>query len=539
MGRCVHSIGRMEREPTARILAPSSLTPMRPSQTLLRVLSWRALLGLGGSITLLAPLRAQAEEIRAQFLQINDIYEISPVSAGREGGIARIASLRKRLLQQNPQTVTVLAGDFFSPSALGTARWNGQRLAGAQMVASLNALGLDYATFGNHEFDLQEPEFQQRLKESRFGWVSTNVDDAKGQAFAGVKRSDVVTFWSDRCRPVPRPSNCRPLRIGLVGVTLNSNRMPYVRYRDPQQAIAQVLPELQSRTDAVVALTHLNLEDDRLLAQAQPGLQLLMGGHDHDNSLQFITPGFRPLAKADANGRSVYLHELRYDTDSRQLQIQSRLMQINDRIPEDPTVAAVVRTWVARGQEYFDTQGVKMEAIVGNTPVPLDGRSTTVRNSSNELTRRIAWTMRRSWSESEAAIFNSGSIRIDDWLPVGLIRQYDILRVLPFGGAINRVEMRGDLLQQVLIEGWQNRGNGGFLQWNGIERQSDIDWRINGQPLDLQRWYRIAIGAYLLTGEEQDLGFLTRQNPGLRFLAEGTDLRQAVIRDWKDFRPGP
>jgi 5'-nucleotidase len=509
--------------------APACVPPKLSRRTLL----------LGGLLTLLSATGLRAEEIRAQFLQINDIYEITPVSAGREGGVARIATLRRQLLQQNPQTVTVLAGDLFSPSALGTARWNGQRLAGAQMVASLNALGLDYATFGNHEFDLQETEFLARLKESRFGWVSTNVDDARGEAFPGVKRSEVLTFWSDRCRPVPRPNDCRPLRIGLVGVTLNSNKVPYIRYRPPQAAIAQVLPDLQSRTDAVIALTHLNLEDDRLLAQSLPDLKLLMGGHDHDNSLSYISPGFRPLAKADANGRSVYLHELRYDTISRDLSIRSRLMPVADPLPEDPAVAAVVRTWVERGRAYFATQGMQMEAIIGDTPIPLDGRSSTVRSRSNVLTERIAAAMRRSWPEAEAALFNSGSIRIDDWLPAGPVSQYDLLRVLPFGGRITQIEMRGELLQLLLIEGWENMGNGGFLQWSGITRQTDGNWRINGEPINSQRWYRIAISDYLLTGAEQDLGFLTRRNPDLRVLAEGEDVRQAVIRDWKDFRPHP
>ena len=45
-------------------------------------------------------------------LQLNDVYEISPLEGGNAGGLARVAALRQQLLQENPNTLTVLAGDF-------------------------------------------------------------------------------------------------------------------------------------------------------------------------------------------------------------------------------------------------------------------------------------------------------------------------------------------------------------------------------------------------------------------------------------------
>jgi 5'-nucleotidase len=55
------------------------------------------------------------------------------------------------------------------------------------MVAVLNAMGMDYATFGNHEFDLKEGPFFERVKEAKFTWISCNVFDANGKPFEGVK----------------------------------------------------------------------------------------------------------------------------------------------------------------------------------------------------------------------------------------------------------------------------------------------------------------------------------------------------------------
>lgn len=53
------------------------------------------------------------------FLQMNDVYELKPLGGGKKGGLARVATIRKLLLQENPNTFTVMCGDVVSPSALG------------------------------------------------------------------------------------------------------------------------------------------------------------------------------------------------------------------------------------------------------------------------------------------------------------------------------------------------------------------------------------------------------------------------------------
>jgi len=128
-------------------------------------------------------------KIHVTILHFNDVYEITPVSGGNEGGLARVATLRNQLLALNPNTITTLGGDLFSPSAIGTAKYLGDQLAGRQMVDVLNQLELDYATFGNHEFDLKEEQFNKRMDEAKFTWISSNVVNANGQSYTGVKKA--------------------------------------------------------------------------------------------------------------------------------------------------------------------------------------------------------------------------------------------------------------------------------------------------------------------------------------------------------------
>ena len=49
------------------------------------------------------------------------------------------------------------------------------------MVEAMNACGVDLVTLGNHEFDLKKHELQERLNESNFSWLATNVLTYNGE----------------------------------------------------------------------------------------------------------------------------------------------------------------------------------------------------------------------------------------------------------------------------------------------------------------------------------------------------------------------
>ena len=100
-------------------------------------------------------------------------------------------------------------------------------LRGEQMIAAWNQLGLDVATFGNHEFDFGPPTLLARMRESRFAWVSTNVlDRATGQPFGGARATHVVERDG--------------VAVGFFGLTVadtpqTSSPGPGVEFRDPHR----------------------------------------------------------------------------------------------------------------------------------------------------------------------------------------------------------------------------------------------------------------------------------------------------------------
>lgn len=443
------------------------------------------------------------------FLHINDVYEITPLANGKEGGLARVAHISKELKKKDPKnTYFVLAGDFLSPSVIGTLRDEGERIRGKQMIDVLNTAGLDYVTFGNHEFDYDDETpavLKQRINESEFGWVAANIQ---------LREGNKAVPFSKGGAPLPTSLvlDNGKIRIGLFGVCLPVNK-DYVQATDPFDAARREYADLEARTDAVVALTHLDVADDKRLAEQLPELSLIMGGHDHDHMQ--LQVGKVAIAKADANAKTVYIHRLRFNHKRQLVSIDSELKTIDDNVPEDPKTAAVVAKWQQIASKSFIEQGFEPTQVVYTTPQPWDGREATVRRDHGTLTTTIAQSMLEAFPASDLAVFNGGSVRIDDVLE-GPVTQYDIVRILPFGGGISQATMTGEFLFKVLEAGRLSRGKGGYLHHaNASYNESTKTWSIANQLLDKQRNYRVVVPDFLLTGKEFGMSFLIPANPGI------------------------
>src|SRR5690349_9280703 len=134
-------------------------------------------------------------------LQINDVYSTVPVAD--LGGLARVATLKRRIAAAGRTPFLILAGDFLSSSVASTV------FKGEQMIAALNAAGLDMATLGNHEFDFGVDLLIQRMKEARWQWVVSNVIDLQtGKPIGDAAPYVVRTFGG--------------LKVGFIGLCLTS-----------------------------------------------------------------------------------------------------------------------------------------------------------------------------------------------------------------------------------------------------------------------------------------------------------------------------
>lgn len=476
-------------------------------------------------------------DINISFLHLNDVYEISPLDNGKTGGMARVATVRQELLAENPNTVTVLAGDFLSPSVIGTLRYEGKGIKGKQMVDVMNAVGVDWVCFGNHEFDLDENDLQERINESRFNWLNSNaLEKINGELvpFGKISNGTKIPLVKTTIFTFKNTKNDE-VKVGMFGVVLPSNPKDYVWYDDFFEAAKKAYFELKPQCDFVLGLTHLNKVDDAKLAEMLPDLKLIMGGHDHDNMIQKI--GNVILAKADANAKTAYIHRIVFNKETKAIKVSSELKKINEQIADNNEVSVVVKKWENIQDGAFKALGLNKDEVIADLKEPLDGHESVVRNMQGNMGEMIANALLDASPKSiDCAFFNGGSIRIDDEVS-GKITQLDVLRILPFGGKIVEIKMRGRLLEQILEAGLVNKGSGGYLQWQKIAYdETKKEWKINGKILDVNQDYRVATSDFLLTGKERNLGFFTKQNPDIQSVIDTfpendvrNDIRKAVI----------
>ncbi len=463
----------------------------------------------------------QDRSIEWVFLQINDVYEIVPSTSVQPGGLERVATLRKQLMRDGNRVVTVMGGDFLSPSAAGNAKVDGERLAGKQMVAMLNALGVEYAALGNHEFDIAEEAFRKRLSEAEFTWVGGNVTDAAGRAFDEITRTATLRLGNQFGDSIS---------VGILSSMLTSNQASYVRYSNPIASIRSDVLKMSNTHDVLVGLTHMEAEQDALVAEQSSELSLIMGGHEHSNMLLFRGEGMTPIAKADANARSAYVHYMHFDPVTRKTSVRSEFVPMTIDVVRDRELLAIGDQWLEIAFSGFRENGFDPAKTVAVTTDQMDGLESSVRFRPTRLTRLIAEAMRED-AGAGIGLFNSGSIRIDDYIPAGPLSQYDVIRILPFPGKTLHVEMTGALLARALTESSNMKGAGGFLQTTDNVAESPTGWFVDGAPIDLGKTYSVAISDYLAGGNENGLTFIDHTKPGsgITLLETRRDLRLAVI----------
>ena len=397
---------------------------------------------LGALVACLGLPPAPAPTNPMRFLSLNDVY-VGDTLADGSGGLARVATMRARVQAEGP-TLFVLAGDFLSPSLLS------KYYGGRQMIEMLNAAKLDYATFGNHEFELARDTLVARIHIANFKWLSANCREASGDAFPGV------VAW-DTLRLAHR-------KVGIFGLTLQGDYPAYVRCSDPDSAARRVIDTLvQQGAEFVVALTHQTVEADRALLNREGRLDMILGGHEHEHMTVAIST--RYILKADANARTAQFATV-WGSKGQWREAVALLPVSPTAAPLDTAVARVAAAWA-------DSLRARLgpERVLGTIQTPLDARDAGQRRAETPLGDLVADAV-RAGTKADAALINAGAIRIDDILYPGPFTNYDLESLFLFADETRAVtvSITGARLRELLEHGVSDGviGKGGFLQVSGI-----------------------------------------------------------------------
>lgn len=442
---------------------------------------------------LAAPLAAAPAKL--VILHVNDWDRIEPVDGA--GGAARIAAVIKaekaKAAEAGATVIVTFGGDMISPSLLSGID------KGANMIDMANAVGLDFAVLGNHEFDFGPEVLQARVGESAFRWLSGNVS-MKGQPnFPGVADASIVDVGG--------------YKVGIFGLTtpdaaLLSSPGPDVSFEPYAEAGPRLAKVLEDQgADLVIALSHEDYTRDLALMQGVPAIDLVLGGHDHLALTHY--DGKHAILKAGSQG--VFVGRLILTIDSvegrqgPQVVWKPDFAQIHTAaVTPDPEVQAKVDGYMAR----LDAE---LAQPLGTSTVELDSRRATVRGQEAAIGNLIADAMRAA-TGADVAITNGGGIRGDTQIPAGVpITRKAVLAELPFGNRTVTLELTGADLLAALENGVGKveEGAGRFPQVSGLRfayaagkapgaRVGEVT--VGGRPLDPAATYTVATNDFMARG---------------------------------------
>jgi 5'-nucleotidase len=247
-----------------------------------------------------------------------------------------------------------------------------------------------------------------------------------------------------------------------------------------------------SGADVVVALTHQFVFQDSALLAREPGIDLVLGGHEHE--AHRVSVGGRLVLKADANSRSAQVVTLRRAGGRGARVASDRVVELRRPVAFEPATAAVARAW-----SDSLARRVGPERVVGTAPVPLDARDALSRARETPFGDLVADAIRLG-TGADVGLINSGALRFDDILGPGPITNYLLESIFLFADETRAVTfpLTGARLRELLEHGVsaQSLGRGAYLQLSGVQLRFDPS-RPSGQRIvgDLRRADGSVIGA--------------------------------------------
>lgn len=396
---------------------------------------------------------AQSRNVTAivDIIGFNDVYEMLPdnVNGLKVGGPSRVIPIVKKMRRTNRNSLVLFAGDTMSPSL-----WSLQ-FKGMQMVEAHNAIGVDYACLGNHEFDFGVDAFFNVSAASKFTWLNANCYEHATKALLRGTQPRAVKTLSD-----PKFGT---IKIGFFGVMYDM-KMPGERlyWTDPIEAAKEQVAILKNedKVDFIIALTHQGLDADNQFSKDVEGVDLIYGGHDHAAMLQ--TQFGTPYVKADLNFRTIWKSRVEYYAPDATSTVATShmdhaLVPIKESLPTDAK-------FEKRLAEYAVVIAELQKTIVGKLCAPLDLQQKTVRTSDCAVGTIFADAAINMYGANfaDVALINGGVIRSDRIYPAGEFTLGDLIAWSPFGNTLVVFETDGASMKKYLTSQLINVCGAGF-----------------------------------------------------------------------------
>jgi 2',3'-cyclic-nucleotide 2'-phosphodiesterase (5'-nucleotidase family) len=384
-------------------------------------------------------------------------------------------------------TVRLDAGDEMTGTPLSGFNW------GRATIEAFNALGIDAAAVGNHEFDWTVDTLRARIAEARYPFLSANLTDT-----AGARPS-----WVEPVTVIARGA----VRVAVIGLTTTEtptatrpDNVRHLRFGDPAAAIRAVLPQARAAADFVVVVAHEGAQCDSAGCRGpiidvagqldSASVDLIVAGHRHrlvDTRVNGI-----PIVQAGSSGSAIAVADF-VRVGGTRVEVRTRLVTpYADAVRPDTGLARLV----AGLERRYDSITSRP---VASLAVPLG------RHGAEYALGRLIADAQRTAARADVAIMNNGGIRTD--LPAGTVTYGDLLQVQPFANRVVRLSVTGEQLLQalehVVADSTPAAHVSGIEVWydpNARGRRITKTRLPNGRSVDRRRRYTLAVNDFVAAG---------------------------------------
>ena len=394
-------------------------------------------------------------------LHTNDVH-------GAIQDYAKVAALKADYEARGADVWLVDAGDFSQGSVYVSLN------KGADAITMLNAVGYDYVTLGNHEFDYGAQQLADNLANASFDILCSNVLDADGNPAADeavtseVEGSGLKIGFFGLATPETK-TKANPALI--KGLTFLSGE---ALYKCAQENIDWLKGQ---NVDVIICLTHLGVDKESQpntsydLYKNTTGIDFIIDGHSH--TVMTKGPNGEPIQSTGTALANVGV--IIIDNATKKIE-SNELIALKDYTGSDATVAAAAKAIMDPIDAAYGEVFAKSAVDLNGAKAP--GNRTEETNMGDLITDAMMWAIKTKAPSVDmtnaVAITNGGGIRAA--IKKGDITKKDINTVLPFGNTLAVVYVKGSELLEALEASTYctPEAVGGFPQFAGMEVELNI-----------------------------------------------------------------
>lgn len=394
-------------------------------------------------------------------LHTNDVH-------GAIQDYAKVAALKADYEARGADVYLVDAGDFSQGSVYVSLH------KGADAITMLNAVGYDYVTLGNHEFDYGAQQLADNLKKANFDILCSNVLDADGDPAADeavtseVEGSGLKIGFFGLATPETKTKANPALIKGLT--FLSGEEL----YKCAQEQIDWLK---QENADVIICLAHLGVDKESQpntsydLYKNTTGIDFIIDGHSH--SVMTKGPNGEPIQSTGTALANVGV--ITIDNATKKIE-SNELIALKDYTGSDAAVAAAAKAIMDPIDAAYGEVFAKSAVDLNGAKAP--GNRTEETNMGDLITDAMMWAIKTKAPSVDmtnaVAITNGGGIRAA--IKKGDITKKDINTVLPFGNTLAVVYVKGSELLEALEASTYctPEAVGGFPQFAGMEVELNI-----------------------------------------------------------------